>query len=124
MTSTTGSGSADAFADYYAEESLSQATIARFSSTKNAVQRVLRYAGFPDRELLVADIGCGAGTQAMLWARDGHHVSGIDINETLIGLARHRARDQRHGQAHRRSTGLAPDALGRFGMRLSILVAT
>jgi ubiquinone/menaquinone biosynthesis C-methylase UbiE len=91
MTSVPHSGPADPFADYYAEESLSQSTIARFSSTKDAVLRVLRHAGLPYRELLVADIGCGAGTQSMLWARDGHHVAGIDINETLIGLARKRA---------------------------------
>jgi ubiquinone/menaquinone biosynthesis C-methylase UbiE len=91
MTSAPSSGSADPFADYYAEESLSPSTIARFSSTKDAVLRVRRHAGLPCRELLVADIGCGAGTQSMLWGRDGHRVSGIDINETLIGLARKRA---------------------------------
>src|SRR5437016_5344870 len=91
MTSAPSSGSADPFADYYAEESLSQSTIARFSSTKDAVLRVRRHAGLPCRELLVADVGCGAGTQSILWARDGHRVSGIDINETLIGLARKRA---------------------------------
>jgi 2-polyprenyl-6-hydroxyphenyl methylase/3-demethylubiquinone-9 3-methyltransferase len=91
MTSMPSWKSADPFAEYYAEESLSASTIARFSSTKDAVLRVLRRAGLLSRELQVADIGCGAGTQSMLWARDGHHVSGIDINDTLVGFARKRA---------------------------------
>jgi ubiquinone/menaquinone biosynthesis C-methylase UbiE len=91
MTRSAVPGSGDAFADYYAGESLSESTLARFSSTKDAVLRVLRHAGLPDRELQVADIGCGAGTQSILWARDGHRVSGIDVNETLVGLARKRA---------------------------------
>jgi 2-polyprenyl-6-hydroxyphenyl methylase/3-demethylubiquinone-9 3-methyltransferase len=95
MMSTRSPRSADPFADYYAEESLSGSTAVRFSSTKDAILRVLRHAGLPCQQLHVADIGCGAGTQSMLWAHDGHHVSGIDINETLIGLARKRAAEAR-----------------------------
>lgn len=91
MTPPVTPGSADPFADYYAEESLRESTVARFSATKDAVLRVLRHAGLADRGLEVADIGCGAGTQAILWAGDGHRVCGIDVNETLIGLARKRA---------------------------------
>ena len=31
----------------------------------------------------MADIGCGAGTQARLWAERGHRVHGVDVNEPL-----------------------------------------
>jgi SAM-dependent methyltransferase len=44
-----------------------------------------------DRPLNVADIGCGAGTQAQLWAAQGHQTYGLDINEQLVALARRRA---------------------------------
>lgn len=91
MTPPVTRGSADPFADYYAEQSLSESTLIRFSSTRDAVLRVLRHAGLADSGLEVADVGCGAGTQAILWARDGHRVHGIDVNETLVGLARKRA---------------------------------
>jgi 2-polyprenyl-6-hydroxyphenyl methylase/3-demethylubiquinone-9 3-methyltransferase len=47
-----------------------------------------------DAKLNVADIGCGAGTQARLWAERGHRVHGLDVNEPLILLARERAQKQ------------------------------
>jgi len=39
----------------------------------------------------VADVGCGAGAQAMLWARDGHAVVALDVNQPLVELGRQRA---------------------------------
>lgn len=39
----------------------------------------------------VVDIGCGAGTQAMLWAGPGHRVRALDVNQHLISIARERA---------------------------------
>lgn len=84
--------SEDAFYDYYAAESAKQSTIARFASTKDAVMRVAGYFGLPPGPLKVADIGCGAAAQCMLWARDGHEVFGIDVNDRLIVLGQERAR--------------------------------
>jgi 2-polyprenyl-3-methyl-5-hydroxy-6-metoxy-1,4-benzoquinol methylase len=39
----------------------------------------------------VADIGCGAGTQSIMWAQKGHEVHGLDINAQLVELAAKRA---------------------------------
>lgn len=80
----------DPFAEYYARESLSQATIDRFSGTKEAIYAVLRHLDLTLEHLTVADVGCGAATQAILWGRDGHRVFGADINEHLIDLGRER----------------------------------
>lgn len=82
-----------AFYDYYAEESAKQSTIDRFQSTKRAVLRVARHFGVRNSPLQVADIGCGAATQCLLWAKDNHTVFGLDINERLIELGQKRARD-------------------------------
>jgi ubiquinone/menaquinone biosynthesis C-methylase UbiE len=82
----------DPFVEYYAKESLSEATVERFESTKNAVLRVLKqYGSGVQPTLEVADIGCGAGAQCQIWARAGHRVHGVDINESLISIARERA---------------------------------
>lgn len=83
----------DAFYEYYASESAKQSTVERFQSTKRAVLRVARHFGLPDGPLKVADIGCGAATQCLLWAQDNHSVFGLDINERLVELGRERARD-------------------------------
>jgi 2-polyprenyl-6-hydroxyphenyl methylase/3-demethylubiquinone-9 3-methyltransferase len=37
------------------------------------------------------DIGCGAGTQAILWSELDHRVTALDVNEPLVQLARERA---------------------------------
>jgi 2-polyprenyl-6-hydroxyphenyl methylase/3-demethylubiquinone-9 3-methyltransferase len=82
-----------AFYDYYASASQSAATAARFDGIRNAVLRVAEGCALP-AHLEVADIGCGAGTQARMWAEAGHRVRGLDVNEPLIQLARQRAADQ------------------------------
>jgi 2-polyprenyl-3-methyl-5-hydroxy-6-metoxy-1,4-benzoquinol methylase len=84
----------DGFYEYYAEESLSEATLERFESTRATVMRVLGMLDRQTTNLRVADIGCGAGTQCRIWARDGHTVFGCDVNEGLIELARHRAQEE------------------------------
>jgi ubiquinone/menaquinone biosynthesis C-methylase UbiE len=73
---------------YYEKESDSEAARQRFAAIQPTL---LRLPGRPRRALAVADIGCGAGTQARLWAADGHRVCGADINAALVGLARQRA---------------------------------
>lgn len=83
-------GSHQDFYDYYASESESEAARQRFLGIQAAVLRIAGRTGM-DATLDVADIGCGAGTQARLWAERGHRVFGLDVNEPLIWLARRRA---------------------------------
>jgi ubiquinone/menaquinone biosynthesis C-methylase UbiE len=91
MTDVDRPSAPDAFVAYYARESLSDATAVRFRSTRDAIMRVRRKLDLPCDRLSVADIGCGAGAQSMIWAADGHTVSGIDINDELVALGRARA---------------------------------
>ena len=77
------------FYDYYANASQSEGTVNRFRGILGVVLRVAEQRGIHGK-LDVADIGCGAGTQARLWAELGHRVSGLDVNEPLISLARQR----------------------------------
>ena len=81
-------GSHHDFYSYYEKQSSSEAALQRFDMIQTTL---LRAVGQPAAPLRVADIGCGAGTQARLWASKGHQVFGADINEALIGLARRRA---------------------------------
>jgi 2-polyprenyl-6-hydroxyphenyl methylase/3-demethylubiquinone-9 3-methyltransferase len=78
------------FYNYYANESLSEATRERFARVKDMMTRLANQSSKRER-LQVADIGCGAGTQATMWAADGHAVRGLDVSEPLIRLARERA---------------------------------
>lgn len=79
------------FFDYYAEASLSDAALQRFRSHRDIIL-ALRKSECRDAQLDVADIGTGAGSSAMIWAELGHRVTGLDINEPLINLARQRAK--------------------------------
>ncbi len=84
----------DPFYNYYAEQSVSSETIQRFEAIRRLVDRLLQTTGHAQQTLKVADVGCGAGTQSIMWARDGHRTHGIDINNELIELARKRALDE------------------------------
>src|SRR5215213_10261286 len=77
------------FYDYYATASESEATAQRFRRVQTTVLRVAAETGLC-AQLDVADIGCGAGTQARMWAELGHRVYGLDVNKPLIDLARKR----------------------------------
>jgi ubiquinone/menaquinone biosynthesis C-methylase UbiE len=78
------------FFEYYARESQSEEALERFSRVRDAILRLRPYAaGSPSLE--VADIGCGAGTQSLVWAGSGHSVHALDINEPLLQLGRDRA---------------------------------
>ncbi len=80
------------FASYYAETSLSKETATRFESIRDVSLRLYRQHGANRAQVLeVADVGCGAGTLSMIWARAGHQVHSIDINQELVGLGRQRA---------------------------------
>ena len=84
----------DRFYEYYKSASESQETLKRSQGIHDSIVACMRKDGAGDRRnLQVADIGCGAGTQSALWARSGHRAFGIDINEDLIELAKSRSRD-------------------------------
>ncbi|MBL8398041.1 MAG: class I SAM-dependent methyltransferase [Candidatus Accumulibacter sp.] len=86
------SSSDPGFFEYYEKQSQSKATYDRFVVVRDKVIKLYAELGSGDKSSLdVADIGCGAGTQSLLWAQLGHRVSGIDINQPLIDLARKRA---------------------------------
>ena len=80
----------EAFFRYYADQSAQPATIAHANRVRDMLLRVWYSRHGVDR-IEVADIGCGAGAKAQLWASLGHSVRGLDINARLIDLARQRA---------------------------------
>lgn len=79
------------FVAYYAEASETPATAARFGRIKDRVLSLLARLQPAHSRLRVVDIGAGAGTQSIMWARDGHEVLAIDVNRALIEIARDRA---------------------------------
>jgi SAM-dependent methyltransferase len=81
----------DAFVAYYARQSEAPRTVRRFEGVMARTLRARALDGTRTTGLAVADIGCNAGTQSLLWARAGHQVTGIDINARLLELARQRA---------------------------------
>jgi 2-polyprenyl-6-hydroxyphenyl methylase/3-demethylubiquinone-9 3-methyltransferase len=90
---TASTADRDPFVEYYAKESISETTLQRFEAVRSAVLREMTRQGRTPGSLDVADIGCGAGTQCLIWARQGHRVHGLDINRELMELGRHRARE-------------------------------
>lgn len=82
----------DPFVHYYAEQSLTRTTERRFREIRDKVLRI--HERGRTEALDVLDIGCGPGELSFLFAELGHRVTGIDINEPLVEIARRRA-DQR-----------------------------
>jgi len=83
-------GTNDEFYEYYSNASLTEKTRERFTGVMDMMHRVLG----PEKAALsleVADIGCGAGSQCLLWAERGHRVHGLDINRKLVELGGKRA---------------------------------
>jgi len=87
-------GSDPHFQAYYEQASLSAATLQRFRTIRDKSLTLLAARGRKVDRLRVADIGCGAGTQSLLWAELGHAVSGLDVNAPLIDVARQRAAER------------------------------
>lgn len=79
------------FYHYYADASRSDRAIQRFRAIRETALRTLATLRPVAGALDVADIGCGAGTQSMLWAELGHRVHGLDVNDPLLKLAVRRA---------------------------------
>jgi len=92
------------FVAYYARESLSPETRGRFARIRDRALELLVRHGRHE-EFDVIDIGCGAGTQAMLWAEGGHRVCALDVSEALVEIARQRAAES--GLAIRFDVGTA-----------------
>lgn len=82
------------FLAYYEQASLSEATVARFRTIRDKSLALLAARGQDTSCLRVADIGCGAGTQSLLWAELGHSVLGLDVSTPLIEVARKRAAER------------------------------
>jgi 2-polyprenyl-6-hydroxyphenyl methylase/3-demethylubiquinone-9 3-methyltransferase len=81
-----------AFIDYYERASASERTVVRFSRIRDCAVRILREQGQLERQFDVADIGCGAGAQALLWAERGHRVAALDASASLVSIGARRAR--------------------------------
>ena len=90
-TSSSANASDPRFVAYYAEQSESEETRTRFQSIRDRVIALVRQTRSGSDPLDVVDIGCGAGTQAMMWASLGHRLRGLDINASLVEIARERA---------------------------------
>lgn len=100
-------GSDPNFLAYYEEASLSDATLQRFRTVQDKSLALLAASGRNIAHLRVADIGCGAGTQAILWAELGHSVTALDVNAPLVELARRRAEERGLAVAFRVGTATA-----------------
>ncbi len=87
-------GSDPHFLAYYEEASLSEATLQRFRTVRDKTLTLLAARGRNTAHLRVADIGCGAGTQSLLWAELSHSVLGLDVNAPLVEVARRRAAER------------------------------
>lgn len=100
-------GSDPNFLAYYEEASLSDATLQRFRTVQDKSLALLAASGRNIAHLRVADIGCGAGTQAILWAELGHSVTALDVNAPLVEVARRRAEERGLAVAFRVGTATA-----------------
>lgn len=79
------------FVAYYEQASLSESTRIRFENVRDKALGLVARTGGSAERVRVADIGCGAGTQAMLWAELGHEVFGLDVSQALVAVAAERA---------------------------------
>ena len=68
----------------------------RYSFTKGTVQEVDELERLLELEAgcSILDVGCGPGRHALEFARRGHRVTGVDISESFIAIARETARDE------------------------------
>lgn len=81
------------FFDYYSQQSTSPETLRRFKSVRRTILDVMAAQRLGTKDLQVADIGCGAGSNSFLWAELGHRVHGLDVNAPLIEVAKKRRKE-------------------------------
>lgn len=86
-------GTHEEFVDYYAEKSISDQSTRRMQGIIDCIMRHKKKRG-DYGPFCVADIGCGAGTMSMMWARVHHQVHALDVNAKLIEIAKGRARQE------------------------------
>ncbi|MGQ9630992.1 MAG: class I SAM-dependent DNA methyltransferase [bacterium] len=70
------------FAQYYDRLGWSEFSLITFEKLRN----FLRDSTIEVRDYL--DVACGTGTMALLMAREGYNVTGIDISEDMIAIAK------------------------------------
>ena len=80
------------FLAYYERESVSEETVGRFTRIRDRALELWSERNRRSGPLDAVDIGCGAGTQALLWAEMGHRVRALDVNEPLLEVGKERAR--------------------------------
>ncbi len=91
-TSSWNHGTREEFLRYYADRHARPETLRTFLAARDLVLRFVDGS----RPLDVADIGCGAGAQSLIWAGLGHRVHGLDVSADLVAVARRRAREAGH----------------------------
>ncbi len=79
------------FRVYYEKTSASAPVRQHFVRLRDKVLALRTRQGRRFDGLRVLDIGCNAGTQALVWAEQGHRVTGLDVNGPLLDVARERA---------------------------------
>ena len=83
----------EAFIDYYERASASAATVNHFTRVRNCALRLRNLQGPATCKVFdVIDIGCGAGTQALVWAKLGHRVAALDASQGLLEIGVQRAK--------------------------------
>lgn len=95
------------FVDYYERTSASDQAKWRSRGILEAVLRSRRQFGLHCDELIVADIGCNAGTQSECWLEAGNTVLGLDISSDLVVIAARR--NERFGERAKFAVGSAND---------------
>jgi ubiquinone/menaquinone biosynthesis C-methylase UbiE len=85
------------FYDYYAEVAPKPGDTCRFRSIRDVALRVAMRNCLRKRTFDVADIGCGADTQSLVWSELAHRVHALDVNQPLVELARQRV--EKEGRA-------------------------
>jgi len=79
----------DPFVSYYEQKSVESNVIRHFQRLRDLLLKVYGGGGAGD-PISVADIGCGAGTFSRIWAESGCIVSALDVNASLVKIARER----------------------------------
>ncbi len=79
------------------------------------LRRLVDFDGYRGRKVL--DVGCGAGTDLVRFARGGAVVSGVDLSAAAIALARQNFEQQRlHGDLREADGEALPFADGTFDL--------
>ena len=84
----------DKFVEYYDQASVEEKTVNRSKALMNLILGVREELGLSNESLHVVDLGCAAGAQSMMWAKQDHIVYGLDISQGLIDIAKKRALEQ------------------------------